>query len=226
MIGQIEIGAPMTADQSFSFAEYTDSVSDSLGIADNCGLITYTILDSSDVLITDPTEISVTRLATSSEFQITVGQEHNAQTTLKTYKLVGTLDDYSSVTGTLETLTVNFEGACESGTIVDQSIILDAAIRNFDPTKDYYIGPFLDTVDTDVAFAYPFAQGACGEKEFDIPSLPAFLTLTIGTDPLIDPITLHYDDSLATDDDIMVHEIQYTVTSADYSSWPIVTGTF
>ena len=71
--------------------------------------------------------------------------------------------------------------------------------------------------------------GICGEKEvtFDA-GTPAFLTLTPdATDPILNAFTIYYDESLATESDIMIHTISYTVASKEYGGeMTSLTGTF
>ena len=49
-------------------------------------------------------------------------------------------------------------------------------------------------------------------------SAPAFISLTKGSNPLVDPFTISYDSSLASVTDIGLHTIAYTVTITEYSS--------
>ena len=60
-IGQIEVSAPMTADQSFTFTDYSDSISNLFAVANNCGPKTYAVWDAvTDAPPLDATEITVT----------------------------------------------------------------------------------------------------------------------------------------------------------------------
>ena len=60
--------------------------------------------------------------------------------------------------------------------------------------------------------------GICGEKEVTLDAgTPNFLTLTSdATDPILNPFTIDYDESLATYLDVMVHIISYTVAFKEY----------
>ena len=56
---------------------------------------------------------------------------------------------------------------------------------------------------------------------------PAFISLTKGTDPLTDPFTIDYDQSAATEADIGIHTISYTVTMTEYAALTTpITGSF
>ena len=49
-------------------------------------------------------------------------------------------------------------------------------------------------------------------------STPSFLSISLDSvDPIINPFTIEYDESLATEADIGVHLISYTVSFAEYS---------
>ena len=84
---------------------------------------------------------------------------------------------------------------------------------------------FTDSVDDG---SYP--TGVCGEKTLTLDAgTPAFLILTQGVDPVLDPFTIDYDQALATEADIGVHTIAYRVTMKEYSGTTTVTelsGTF
>ena len=74
---------------------------------------------------------------------------------------------------------------------------------------------FTDSVDT----TGTYTAGICGEKTFILDSgLPAFLSITVGAvDPVLDPFTINYDQSLATEADIGQNIIVTTVTLKEYA---------
>ena len=58
-------------------------------------------------------------------------------------------------------------------------------------------------------------------------SPPAFISLTKGTNPLTDPFTIDYDETAATESDIGIHTISYTVTMTEYAALTTpITGSF
>jgi len=72
-----------------------------------------------------------------------------------------------------------------------------------------------------------YAQGTCGEKDIVLNSPPAFISLTKGTSPLTDPFTIDYDQTSATEADIGIHTISYTVTMTQYPGpTTSITGSF
>ena len=73
---------------------------------------------------------------------------------------------------------------------------------------------FTDSVDSGGGHA----TGICGEKQvtLDTPK-PTYLSLTMdGVDPTLNPFTIDFDDSSATEADIATHTISYTVSFVEY----------
>ena len=94
-----------------------------------------------------------------------------------------------------------------------------------DTTASLTVPAFTDSVDTGGLYA----TGICGEKQFvlDPSTTPAFLSFVPGTDPVLDPFQIDYDETFATEADIMVHTITYTVSIVEYSGITTdFTGTF
>lgn len=93
-----------------------------------------------------------------------------------------------------------------------------------DPVYSLSEPAFTDSVDS--LTTYPV--GICGEKTvtLDVGS-PAFVSLTPGTNPILDNFTLDYSQSLATSGDIATHTVSYTVVFKEYAAIAASsTGTF
>ena len=126
---------------------------------------------------------------------------------------------------------VVFEDACRTATIIPQTITFPDLTWLLDTSYTEIVPAFGDDVDgaTNLAGTGTYAAGICGEKEvtFDA-GTPAFLTLTPdATDPILNAFTIYYDESLATESDIMIHTISYTVASKEYGGeMTSLTGTF
>ena len=76
---------------------------------------------------------------------------------------------------------------------------------------------FTDSVDTNGALSY--SEGVCGEKIITLDPSKGFLTLTPDpSDPILNDFLIAYTESSATEADIMMHTISYTVSSKEYGS--------
>lgn len=76
---------------------------------------------------------------------------------------------------------------------------------------------FRDSVDSTAKYPNSY----CGEKIVTLdPNAPSFLTLTKGSDPLIDPFTITLDKGALTLSDIGEHSIGYTVSFKNYPYLP------
>ena len=84
------------------------------------------------------------------------------------------------------------------------------------------VAAFVDSVDGARVLAggayYP--KGICGEKEMTLdPGSPDFLTISAdAVDPILNDLTISYDESKATLSDIKVHTINYTVVLKEYGA--------
>ena len=86
-----------------------------------------------------------------------------------------------------------------------------------DTTQQVIVPAYTDSVDTDGALSY--STGICGEKIVTLDPLIEFLTLTPDpSDPVLNAFTIDYNESSATEADIMLHTISYTVASKEYGS--------
>ena len=83
---------------------------------------------------------------------------------------------------------------------------------------------FTDTVDTTGVYT----TGICGEKLVSLDAgTPSFLTLAKdATDPLNNALTISYSSATATEADVKVHTVAYTVTFKEYTGRPAHSGTF
>ena len=63
-----------------------------------------------------------------------------------------------------------------------------------------------------------YTTGICGEKDIVLNSPPLFISITKGLDPILNPFTIDYDQTQATEADIGIHTISYTVTVKEYAS--------
>ena len=76
------------------------------------------------------------------------------------------------------------------------------------------IPAFSDSVDVSGTYTI----GICGEKVFAIDSSFPFLKVTSGANPLVDPLTINFDPTVATEADVGFHIVTYTVNNKEYES--------
>ena len=84
-----------------------------------------------------------------------------------------------------------------------------------DNTYSLSVPAFTDSIDV----AGGYARGICGEKIVTLDSsAPSYLSISLDSvDPIMNPFMIEYDESLATEANIGVHSISYTVSFAEYS---------
>lgn len=126
--------------------------------------------------------------------------------------------------------TINFVDACRSANIVDSAITYPSVTWHADLTETLSVAAFKDSVDgaTDLAGTGVYSTGLCGEKLVTLDPTIAFMTLTKdATDPVLNNFVIDYDQASATDSDVKLHTIGYTVTSKEYSALiPALTSSF
>ena len=85
-------------------------------------------------------------------------------------------------------------------------------VTNYDISASISVPAFSDSVD----FNGGYTIGICGEKTFTFDFSYPFLTVILGTDPIINSLTIYYDHLLATESDIGLFYIPYTIKMAEY----------
>ena len=109
---------------------------------------------------------------------------------------------------------VDFVDACRTATVVGQAITFSPVAWNVDLTASLSVPAFTDSVDS----TGTYTAGIFGVKTFALDAAtPSFLTLSPGADQLVDAYTIDYDQTAATESDIGVHTIDYTVTITEYT---------
>ena len=65
---------------------------------------------------------------------------------------------------------------------------------------------FTDSVDS----SSTYQVGICGEKRLTLDAgSPAFLSIAYGSDPVLDSLTIEYNESDATEDDVNVYLVRF-----------------
>ena len=78
---------------------------------------------------------------------------------------------------------------------------------------------FKDTVDS--------KHGLCGEKVVELTTTPAFVSITLGVDPINTPFTINYDGSKAFETETKIpYKVYFKVTFKEYEFIPTYTSSF
>lgn len=116
--------------------------------------------------------------------------------------------------------TLSYEDACQTATIIEQTITFPTVVWYIDFTSTLSVPAFTDTVDgaTDLPGTGTYPTGVCGEKVVTLDPNILFMSSTAdATDPVLNNFVIDYDQNAgATVDDVILHTISYTVSSLEY----------
>ena len=79
-----------------------------------------------------------------------------------------------------------------------------------------YVAAFTDSADAS------YTTGICGEKLVALVSPPAFVSITLGANKILNPFTIDYDGNYANESNIgIIYAVQYSVSFKEYASVPL-----
>lgn len=115
--------------------------------------------------------------------------------------------------------TLTYRDACLSAKIIEQTITYPTVVWYVDFTSTLSVPAFTDTADgaDDFYGTGTYKTGICGEKVVELDPSVLFMTLTKdASDPIMNDFVIDYDQAGATEDDVTLHTISYTVSSLEY----------